>query len=1122
MPSKSKKQARLMAAVAHNPKFAKKVGISQAVGREFNDADRTLRKYAEGGKVLQALRFLKLGLRNREMPVISNPATAEDIARLKMAMKEVAPDDNWLRTWESENNTVAFPASAGIHEQVIKQLEREYPNEKFTLGLGITLDEILDQITKKGKFSGRDSTYDPYADARDLDEAPSTKWAEGGRVLPTDDEEGEPWTDTYLKRPLSGLASMWGGVDPESGGFVNPAWHNLKRAWNADERRRQGLPPEPRANLGIASETAALPALSSIIGIEPPEFATRASDESDATRTAARDAMGIDAPHGFLENLTESAGVMAGQLPVPASVAKKLELLKKGSKFAKSRLGKAATSPLEWFSPTVVPTAGNYLRGTLFGGMLSGGLDHAEDYLDERRATKNQKQWIAEAMDEVLAEERGETGDDDTDDEALAELGYAEGGRVKTARKAVKSLKAMLSEAEPPDPATRKAALDAAVRAISTPGVSLPFSTRNLLAQRGEDDTGLFKLLQNTEALLQQSPVKDVDPASLVRGGPPPAQVVPADLAGRGKLSDEEYNKILGLAKGGEVFSPAPQSQKDPASQAAPRQTGAPLSQEWYETYGEGPEHLFMGDRTVNLHPQWGPQHSAPPPGPVQRQPDGSWLPAAGLIGLSLYDEWKNRHQGTGTDASQQAFWQDMHNSAANTSDTDAWVDQQLEQYRNTAPMPYIKDDGTAGYMNPSSRDFWQNIHEGAADTSDTDAWVNEQLDAYGDSMEMPNPQYDEGFDFGNAWEGAKGAFGLYGGIQQGGLEGTAQALSGASNLYGAIGGPGAGGGYLGQAGGTLGGLSSIYGGLQQGGVEGYTQAAGGALQTANALGYNAAGGALGMAGKAIPLAGAALSAYGAYESAKVGDKKGAVTQGAAAGAAIGSVVPVIGTAVGAVIGAVVGLIGASLGNKENPSELAYAAHKKLDPNVQTRNWTQDQMDGAIFETIKSHTKSGNVNKFKDVGEMYAAFGINKDAHENMRVVQTDMNNFIKGVVETAQQMGALPTDPMELRQLDGQKIFYDIVTPALAAKYKEATGKESEGWKVDRSKGESALHNLFADYTDWTIANWGKQPTAPAQSSAVQGGIRSGGGRTLERARGGRVGNVFDYDPRSGALSLL
>ena len=40
MPSSSPSQARLMAAVAHNPQFAKKVGIPQSVGRDFNQADK--------------------------------------------------------------------------------------------------------------------------------------------------------------------------------------------------------------------------------------------------------------------------------------------------------------------------------------------------------------------------------------------------------------------------------------------------------------------------------------------------------------------------------------------------------------------------------------------------------------------------------------------------------------------------------------------------------------------------------------------------------------------------------------------------------------------------------------------------------------------------------------------------------------------------------------------------------------------------------------------------------------------------------------------------------------------------------------------------------------------------
>lgn len=39
MPSKSKKQARLFAAAAHSPQFAKKVGVPQSVAKDFNKAD---------------------------------------------------------------------------------------------------------------------------------------------------------------------------------------------------------------------------------------------------------------------------------------------------------------------------------------------------------------------------------------------------------------------------------------------------------------------------------------------------------------------------------------------------------------------------------------------------------------------------------------------------------------------------------------------------------------------------------------------------------------------------------------------------------------------------------------------------------------------------------------------------------------------------------------------------------------------------------------------------------------------------------------------------------------------------------------------------------------------------
>ncbi len=48
MPSKSKAQHNFMAAVAHNPAFAKKAGVPQSVGKEFNQADKG-RKFAKGG-----------------------------------------------------------------------------------------------------------------------------------------------------------------------------------------------------------------------------------------------------------------------------------------------------------------------------------------------------------------------------------------------------------------------------------------------------------------------------------------------------------------------------------------------------------------------------------------------------------------------------------------------------------------------------------------------------------------------------------------------------------------------------------------------------------------------------------------------------------------------------------------------------------------------------------------------------------------------------------------------------------------------------------------------------------------------------------------------------------------
>lgn len=60
MPSTSKKQAKFMAAAAHNPEFAKKAGISTSVAKEFNQADKG-RKFKEGGMATDKLKKMFKG-----------------------------------------------------------------------------------------------------------------------------------------------------------------------------------------------------------------------------------------------------------------------------------------------------------------------------------------------------------------------------------------------------------------------------------------------------------------------------------------------------------------------------------------------------------------------------------------------------------------------------------------------------------------------------------------------------------------------------------------------------------------------------------------------------------------------------------------------------------------------------------------------------------------------------------------------------------------------------------------------------------------------------------------------------------------------------------------------------
>jgi hypothetical protein len=96
MPSVSKKQHNFMAAVANNPKFAKKAGVSSAVGKEFLTADKG-KTFKEGGmmkpvdmKKNPGVAKLPTAVRNKMGFMKDGGMAHEDMAKDKPMMKKVA------------------------------------------------------------------------------------------------------------------------------------------------------------------------------------------------------------------------------------------------------------------------------------------------------------------------------------------------------------------------------------------------------------------------------------------------------------------------------------------------------------------------------------------------------------------------------------------------------------------------------------------------------------------------------------------------------------------------------------------------------------------------------------------------------------------------------------------------------------------------------------------------------------------------------------------------------------------------------------------------------------------------------------------------------------------------
>lgn len=146
MPSKSKAQHNLMAAAAHNPAFAKKVGIPESVAKEFNSADKG-KKFGKGGFTVpkdrinrQKTNHGRVGTPFSSFNKLAGMAKGGDVAESKKMMKK----------------EVEFFKKKGAPKSMIKHEEAEMeggkkPNpfakaKKFAKGGG---------IESKGKTRGK-------------------------------------------------------------------------------------------------------------------------------------------------------------------------------------------------------------------------------------------------------------------------------------------------------------------------------------------------------------------------------------------------------------------------------------------------------------------------------------------------------------------------------------------------------------------------------------------------------------------------------------------------------------------------------------------------------------------------------------------------------------------------------------------------------------------------------------------------------------------------------------------------------------------------------------------------------------------------------------------------------
>jgi hypothetical protein len=138
MPSTSKKQHNFMAAIAHSPSFAKKVGVPQSVGKDFNNADKG-KSFKKGGDTMAGK---------------MNPGFMAMMAKKKAGAGKMAAFEKSGKDVEKKGMKEGSKADMALDKKQMSGMKKGGMAMK-KMAMGGSASSRADGIATKGKTKGK-------------------------------------------------------------------------------------------------------------------------------------------------------------------------------------------------------------------------------------------------------------------------------------------------------------------------------------------------------------------------------------------------------------------------------------------------------------------------------------------------------------------------------------------------------------------------------------------------------------------------------------------------------------------------------------------------------------------------------------------------------------------------------------------------------------------------------------------------------------------------------------------------------------------------------------------------------------------------------------------------------